>query len=130
MTLLQIAGRAAILVGLVVVSFFVASPFWYINDSLFNYQRPSGFFGFSLTDAFLAWTLSLTFLNAIMFGAIGKKVDYVFIILVTILAFLEYWSADNVTPQMYLGLVGIALVGNAIGYALKLARLKWFTKNR
>lgn len=63
-----------------------------------------------------------------MYGAIGKKVDYIFIGTIFVLGLLEYFSAENVTPQMYLGLFGAAGAGLLIGFVLKLLRKRIWNK--
>lgn len=123
--LLTVTTRIFLFVAVLVMSLYLSPPFEDLNRIVFDYRKPSGFFGFTLSEAFLALTLSLTLWSGIIFGAIGRKIDYVFIGLVFVLAFWEYSSAENVTPQMYLGLIGVAVLGNFLGYLLKLARQRW-----
>ena len=125
---LPILGRILLILPILVVSFLSAAPFEYFNDTILGYQTPPGFFGFTIIDGILAWTLSFIFWSGILFGILGKKIDYVPIVLIIALALWMYSGTDNVTPQMYLGLLGVALLGNAIGYILKLARLRWLSK--
>ncbi len=87
-----------------------------------KYQIPSGFFGFTLTDWILSWEIATTFWLGVIFGTLGKKIDYILIAAFFVLSSLEFYSADNMTLLVYSGLVGAALLGNAIGFALKLLR--------
>jgi hypothetical protein len=59
---------------------------------------------------------------SIILGTIGKKIDYVFILSLFILSSLEYFSAENMTMLVYLGLVVATILGNVIGFGLKILR--------
>ncbi len=122
---MTILSRILLLLLALTVSFFAAVPFEYFNDTILGFQKPVGFFGFTIADGILAWTLSFMFWSGVVFGTFGKRIDYTFIALVALFAFWIYSSTENVTSAMYLGLFGVALLGNAIGYMLKLARLRW-----
>ncbi len=91
-----------------------------------GYEKPSGFFGFTFADWDVAWFIASTLLAGIIFGTIGKKVDYIFIVIFFILCSLDFFYTDNMTLLVYAGLVGTTVVGNAIGFILKLARQKFF----
>ena len=56
---------------------------------------------------------------------LSKKIDYAFIIIIFIFALWDYSYPPAVSFLMYIGLIGVALLGNALGYLLKLARLRW-----
>jgi len=91
-----------------------------------GYQAPSGFFGFALTEELLAWFLSSIFWSGLIYQTFGKKIDQIFIITIFVIVSWEYFSADNMTWQIYFGLIGVALLGNFLGYLLKLGRERWF----
>ena len=121
--------RLLLLAGVFIITFFTGDLFHSFNENIFHYLNPSGFFSMaSWAEWSLTLVLAAVFWSGILFGSLGKKIDYIFISLVMALALWEYSGTDNVTPQMYLGLIGVALLGNAIGYLLKLARVRWFAR--
>lgn len=97
-------------------------------EQIFGYQNPPGFFIPSLADWGLAFAIAILFWGSILFGGIGRKTDYFIAAVFFIFSLWTFVYTDNVTPLMYIGLVGMALLANAIGYALKLFRLKWLKK--
>lgn len=108
------------------LSFLTGNFFQNFNENIFQYINPPGFFAMaSLAESLLALDLALVFWSGIILGASGKKSDYILIVLIILYALWGYSGTTNVTSQMYLGLIGAAILGNAIGYGLKLARLKW-----
>ena len=120
--------RTSFILATIVLAAYTTSPFFELNQNVFHYQNPSGFFIASWAEGVLAWVLALIFWSGILFGALGRRIDYILVALFIIFGLWNYFYTDNVTPQMYLGLFGVALLGNAIGYMLKLARLKWFER--
>lgn len=72
--------------------------------------------------------LALALWGSIVFGAIGKKTDYVIIAGIFLFGLWDYAGTDNVTTDMYLGLIAVTLAGNAIGLGLRLVR-QYFFKN-
>lgn len=106
--------------------YFFPDPIYGFLINTLGYQNPSGFFGFSVTDSILAWFIASSILVGIFLGGIGKKIDYIFILLFFLVSSYEFFSAENMTSLVYSGLVGATLFGNAIGYVLKLLRLKYF----
>ncbi len=118
--------RILLSIVILVLGMLTALPFFEFIQNVFDYQSPSGFFGYAFTDWELAWVLAMIFWSGIIFGSIGKKTDYIFISVFLIFGFWGYLYTENVTPQMYLGLIGVALLGNTIGYMLKIGRRNWF----
>lgn len=121
---LAVTSRLLLLVIVVILSAYTSETAHQLITETFGYQNPSGFFVPSWADSILAWTLTMLFLGAIFFGALGRRIDYIFIGIIILFTIWSFVGTDNVTNQMYLGLIGVAVVGNAIGYALKLARHK------
>jgi len=80
----------------------------------------------SWADWDIAWFISSTLWAGIIFGTIGKKMDCIFIIGFFVLCSLDFLYTQNMTWLVYSGLVGAAVVGNAIGFILKLARQRFF----
>ena len=100
-----------------------------IHDFVTNtlgYIRPSVFFGFTWADWDVGWMMALSLWIGVIFGTLGKRGDYIFIALFFFLASLDYFYTDNMTLLVYSGLVGATLLGNAIGFGLKLLRQKYF----
>jgi hypothetical protein len=91
-----------------------------------NYEVPPGFFGFTLADWDIAWNLSSSLILGIIFGTLGKRIDYIFIIGMFLLFLLDFFFTENITLIMYLNLVGFTVGGNAIGFILKLLRQRFF----
>ena len=123
----EVAFRFFLLILVFTVALFTSDPAHQFLTKYLQYQLPSGFFGLTLADWTLAWTLTSLFWGGVVFGALGKKVDFVFFFLIVLFALWEYTGTENVTSQMYLGLVVVAVVGNAIGYLLKLGRERWLS---
>ena len=106
--------------------YFTTDIFHNFNENTFHYINPPGFFSMaSLAEWFLALDLALVFWTGVMFGAVGKKTDYILIATIFLYALWGYSGAANVTQQMYLGLIGVALLGNALGYMLKVGKERW-----
>jgi hypothetical protein len=122
---LQVLGRIGLLLGVVLVSMLTSSPAHNLLINTFHYQYPPGFFGFSLNDWELALTMTMPVWGGIVFAGIGKKIDYIFILLIFTLSFIKFAGSSNVTLDMYGALVGAALIGIFLGYVLKVARLHW-----
>ena len=97
----------------------------YFMENILGYQRSSGFFGFSIEHLVLSFIMALILWVSTFFGALGTKVDYWVIGGFLILAFIIFQGSSI---NMYLGLIGVALLGNFLGYLLKLARERWFDK--
>lgn len=127
-TVIDVVTRILILLVVLFLSAFTSDPAHDFILNIFHYQNPSGFFAASWAEWSIAWVLTSVFWSGIIFGAIGKKIDYIFNFVIILFALWEYIGAENVTPQMYLGLIGVALLGNALGYALKIGRKNWFGK--
>ena len=118
--------RTLLLVIVLVLGIFTAFPFHEFNHNIFGYQKPPGFFGFTLADWEIASLLASVFWGGIIYGIIGRRVDYIFFVLIFLFTLWDYWYPPSVPPLMYLGLVGVAVLGNVLGYMLKVGRQNWF----
>jgi len=102
-----------------------------IHDFVVNtlgYQKPSGFFGFTLADWNVSWFVSATLWIGIIFGTFGKKIDYIFISIMFTVFSLSFLSTENMTLLVYSGLIGSTIIGNILGFILKLLRQRFFPK--
>lgn len=118
--------RVLLLVPIAIVSFFLQEPFYTFLIETLQYQEPPAFFGYNLYFFGLGWVLSWTFWSGIMYGTMSKKLDYFFIALIFCFSVWNLYISENVTPLVYGGLIGVAAVGLAIGYGLKLLRQRIF----
>jgi len=104
-----------------VVGFYNAVPFiTLLEDNLGYKEMCDGLFcleGFE--TGFLALMLSYSLWLGIVFGALGKKVDYILIGIVFLLTFFLFTQEGGKTWEMFVGLVAITALGNAIGFGLK-----------
>lgn len=119
--------RVLLFVSILVIGFYEGRLFLsFLTDKL-NYKEVCS--GFCFLEGFgaglLALTLSYSFWFGVIFGAVGKKADYIVIGVFFILALVMFYGLSF---QIYLGLIGVALLGNAIGYILKIGRENWFGK--
>lgn len=118
---------------LIVVAFGIGAFFFsntihgFVLDTL-KYQIPNGFFGFTFADWDVAWFISSSFWIGIIFGTIGKKIDYYVVFLFFILFSFDFFYTENMTSLVYSGLVGATILGNLIGYMLKIGRQNYFAK--
>ena len=124
-----IVFRFFVLIGVLILSFFTASPAWEFNN-VFGFKNPSGFFGYSVADWELAWMLTVIFWSGIIFGTLGKKTDYVFITGLLFFVLWDYYYSQTTPLNMYFGLIGVLISANTIGYLLKQARMKWFSSHQ
>ncbi len=100
-----------------------------ILEKHLGYESPAGsFWGGDLTDNFVSLYLALIFFGSIIFGTLGKWWDFAFIILFISLGIWEYQGISTTTSSMFVGLAVAALLGNVIGFGLKLLRQKHFPK--
>lgn len=117
--------RVFVLVVLFIINFWIGEPFYQLVVDRLDYHEPGtlfiSFYGFS--GVILGWLMSYTFWCGVVLGTLGKKIDYVLSTAVFLFAFWVYLTTTNVTPEIYLSLLGVAIVGNLIGYALKVARM-------
>ena len=104
-------------------SAYIPTNTLYFMENTLGYQRTSGFFGFTIEHLILALTINFIFWASIFFGALGKKIDYWIIGGFFCFSLLLFQGSGI---SMYLGLIGVAILGNFIGYTLKLARERWF----
>lgn len=92
-----------------------------------GYHTPNSFLDVFINWA-AAWDLDSVFLACIFFGILGGRIDYFIITIFIILGFWDFHGIETVNIQMYLGLFGAAVLGNAIGFGLKLLRKKFLPK--
>lgn len=113
---------------MIALAAYSAHFFLDILENYLGYKTPSGFFGFTFADAFVALDLGLLFWGSLIFGILGKKIDYLIVFLLLLSALWEYFGTETITTNMYIGLVIALLVGSVIGFVLKLARQKFLPK--
>lgn len=113
-----------IIIAIVISIFFFPITFQSLLTETLGYQTPSGFFGFTFTESILSLVMVSMLWISIILGSIGKKIDYIIIFILFILSSLEYFSAENMTPLVYSGLVVATILGNVIGFGLKILRKK------
>lgn len=87
----------------------------------FDFIDPGGFFGFSLADWEVTWVFSVILLSGVVFGTLGRKIDYFLIGILTLFGIYDY-SVPISSPKMYLVLALAIVAGNIIGFTLKLLR--------
>jgi hypothetical protein len=120
--------RIILLCVVIALAAYSAHFFLDILENYLGYKTPSGFFGFTFADAFVALDLGLLFWGSLIFGILGKKIDYLIVFLLLLSALWEYFGTETITTNMYIGLVIALLVGSVIGFVLKLARQKFLPK--
>lgn len=125
---LKILSRIGFSVATPLLAFYTSDISLEILKNYLAYTTPLVDWGDLLVDASIAVSLGMVFWGALLFGAIGKKVDYLFIFLFTLFGFLNFYITETVTIQMYLGLIAAIIIGNAIGFALKLLRQRFLPK--
>jgi hypothetical protein len=118
----QIILRVILFLAVLVVGFYNGQPFVIFLTENLHFKEPvSQFFG--AFEGFQTWmaalTLSYTLWLGIVFGSLGKRADYAVIGIFFIFALYLFYGQSS---QMYFGLIQVALVGNAIGFGLKLLR--------
>jgi len=118
--------RVVLLAVVSVAAFYTSPNVLDMLNNYFGYRTPGGFF--TLADIFVSLDLALVFWSGIFFGVLGRKIDYILIGLFVILAVWEFSSIETATTNMYLGLVGIVVISNATGFALKLLRQRFLPK--
>ncbi len=80
----------------------------------------------SWADWSLSWDMASIFWAGILYGTLGKKIDYIFITGLFILCSLDFFFTENMTPLVYSGLVGATVLGVVIGYIINIARKRLF----
>ena len=129
---LIIFWRILLRIIFLIVVFLIAGyesqfAFSVLQDYL-GYQTPDIFWGGGLVDSFISFELSFIFLSGILFGALGRKIDYLLNAIFIIYGLWDYNGTSTVTYGMFWGLVGAAIIGNIIGFVLKLLRQKFLPK--
>jgi len=126
--ILGFIARVLILLIISVVSFFSAQPFIDLVNP-FYHEAPASIFDFlySFGGDWLGIILSITLWAGIVYGTLGKKMDYFFISILFLLALWDFLYTKNMTPMILAILFATAIVGNVLGYALKRGRvaLEW-----
>lgn len=125
--ILKIIFRIFLLIIVVGISlFFFPSTVHEFVTEVLEYQRPTGVLGLSRSDWIIAWIMSASFWVGIVFGALGKKIDYIFILSFFLLMSLNHFYTANMTWLVYSGFVGATVIGVLLGFGLKLLRQKFF----
>jgi hypothetical protein len=75
---------------------------------------------------FLGIIISFIFWLGIVYGFLGKKIDYVVIGIFLVLALSFFLTDQNVSVQILSTFIIFAVVGNIFGYLLKQIRLQMF----
>ncbi len=112
--------RFGLLILIAILGYVCWPLFNFINVSVLQFHVGNAFGTYALIG--YATILGWVFWGSVIFGALGKIVDYVLFTLIFCLALWLYISTNS-TP-MYVGLIGVAATGNIIGYVLKL-KLGW-----
>lgn len=127
-TALGIVLRVILLIGIIFGSAFILYPFHNLIVGSLSYKIPEGFFQTSTADWELSWLLTSTLIGGMIFGTLGKKIDYIFIAMFIALDIWEWTGTENITLQIWFVLVAVILAGNIIGFALKLLRQRFLPK--
>jgi hypothetical protein len=124
----KISLRFIFLIAVFTFAFYCSDVSFEILKKYLGYITPPGFFGFTLADFFVSLELGSVFISGIMFGALGQIIDYPVTLLFLIWGLWDYHGIPTVTTNMYLGLLGAIIIGNLIGFALKLFRQRFLPK--
>jgi hypothetical protein len=117
--------RVILIILLLIVTYFTwGTTIDFINNWL-GYRLPDGFFGYSFADWGLALNLALIFWGGIIFSALGRVVDYLFIFLLIAFGVWGWSGTENITLIMWSSFIGIIVLSNLIGFGLKLLRQKF-----
>lgn len=122
----SIVWRILLLIPIAVGSLFLQDPFYSFLINTLHYQEPPGFFGFNPYFLGPGWVLSWTFWSGITYQIIGRKIDIYFIVGIFIFSIWNLYITQNVTSNIHIALIGVALLGNIIGFGLKLLRQRFF----
>lgn len=123
--------RVALIVSIYFLANITAGAMYFFNMLIYKYPPFDEIFAISQVlyidyALLLAWALSVVFWSSVIFSFLGKATDYVFVAMFLLFGVYVYINTEDVTPLMYLALLGVAVVGNLIGYALKVARMHFF----
>src|SRR3989344_7670928 len=116
--ILGMGARIVLLLAVFFIGLFTSTPAYNFIEGT-GYKPSDGFFGSSWGNWELAWVLASVFWGGIIFGTLGKRVDYIFFGLLFLFAVWEYSYPPIVSMQVYLGLVGVAVISFIIGFILK-----------
>lgn len=116
--------RIFLFVGVVLISVYTSEYSLGLLDKL-GYQTPNVIWGGNLVDASIELGFVMAFWSGIILGILGRKIDYILIILFLLFGFWDFYTTETVTTNMYIGLISAAILGNAIGFGLKLLRQKF-----
>lgn len=123
----KIVIRTFLLLFVFISTWYSSDFFLYILVKYLGYINPNDYFSF-LLDALVSVSIGSVFLGSIVFGSLGKKFDYFLISLIFIAASIAFFYSEKSTSSMFVGLAIAALLGNTIGFGLKLLRKKYFPK--
>lgn len=123
--ILEVGVRVVLLVAVFFIGLFSSTPAYNFIEST-GYQPSDGFFGSSWGNWELAWVLASVFWGGIIFGFLGKNIDYIFFALLFVFAVWEYLYPPTMPSQVYVGLVATAIISFLIGFGLKLVRQRFF----
>ncbi|HVZ75850.1 MAG TPA: hypothetical protein VG934_01100 [Candidatus Paceibacterota bacterium] len=113
--------------ALVIGGFFFPITIENFVTHTLGYHNPPGFLDMpSWADWSLSWDMASIFWAGILYGTLGKKIDYIFITGLFILCSLDFFFTENMTPLVYSGLVGATVLGVVIGYIINIARKRLF----
>ena len=126
---LDVVFRLLGLVPILIISSFIYLPFYDLIKNYLRYSEPGTIFiSFGgLGTHLMAIEMAFVFLLGMIFGAIGKKVDYIFIATFFALISLHSFAAANVTVIVYLSFIFITVFGISVGFGLKLVRQKFLS---
>lgn len=120
--------RIILFIAVIAVGFFPPLQLYtFINQDL-GYVSSGGFFGFDFSNWEVTWVMYWTLLSGIVFGTLGKKIDYFIILFFIFFAIYDYSTPIPVNQNLYLALTITIVVSNAIGFGFKLLRQKFLPK--
>ncbi len=125
---LKILARIILFIVIVIGSAFISDPFHNLLIDVLGFKNPEGFFIGSWAEWSLALFLTFTLIGGVIFGSLGKKIDYFFIAILIALDIREWIGTENITLNIWLALIATIIVGNAIGFGLKLLRQKFLPR--
>lgn len=116
--------RFFLLLSALIISIWLADPFEIFLKTTLDYKGSGGFFGFDISSAILAVIMSWLFLGSILLSYLGRKADYVLSGILFLFSLFLFSRSGEISQQIYMSLIPLSLLGNAIGYGLKLLRQK------
>lgn len=122
--------RVFLFVVILVVGFYGSLPFYdFLTNDLGYKETCSGFCAFEgFGIGILALILSYSFWVGIVFGALGKKADYIFIGSVFLLILYLFAQETEKKWELLISFIILAVISNAIGFVLKILRQKFLVR--